>query len=196
MKLKKVALPVPRKKGTLSLEEAIAKRRSVYEFSPEPLRDEHVSQLAWAAQGISNEEGLRTAPSAGPSYPLELYFVRPEGIFHYRPKDHSLDQVSERDLREMVVDATHEQDWLSNAPLLIVIAADYRRMRDRFGDYSETLALLEAGHVAQNILLQAVSMGLQAAPVGHLDPVEIGSILDLEGPVPIYLIPVGNPKKR
>ena len=68
----RIVLPAPARSGHMSLEEALARRRSVREFSNKPLSDQDVSQLLWAAQGITHPEGLRTAPSAGALYPLEL----------------------------------------------------------------------------------------------------------------------------
>jgi len=95
-----IRLTNPSLTGTVSFEEALAKRRSVRLFANKPLESEQISQLAWAGQGITEtQRGLRTAPSAGETYPIDLYFATPEGLFVYRPAEHSLEQTSDQDIR-------------------------------------------------------------------------------------------------
>jgi SagB-type dehydrogenase family enzyme len=187
-------LPAPRTAGPLSLEEAIAQRRSVRAFSDEPLSDENLSQLLWAAQGETDPRGYRAAPSAGALYPLELYLVTEKGLFHYKPDDHSLMRLGEGDMREGVWRAGLEQDSLRDAPAIFVITAVYARTAAKYGARAERYVHLEAGHAAQNLLLQAVALDLGAVPIGAFDDEAVQAVLSLpEDHAPLYLIPVGHP---
>jgi len=189
-----IVLPAPSTVGKMSVEEALAKRRSVRRFSAGDLTIEQVGQLAWAAQGITDQaRGLRTAPSAVASYPLELYLVKRDGVFRYIPRGHKLVRLAPEDRRaELSGQAT-----VRNAPLDIVITAALQRTKERFGVRAERFATLEAGHVAQNILLQAVALGLGSVPVGGFEDQTLANILKLAaGETPLYIIPVGRPAER
>jgi SagB-type dehydrogenase family enzyme len=187
------ALPTPRLTGSVSLEEAISRRASVREFGPQPLRAEEISQLLWAAQGITRDWGARSAPSAGALYPLELYLVTPEGLFLYLPDGHRLALVSSGDLRPPLARAALGQDAVECASAVVVITAVYARSKARYGDKAVRFATLEAGHVAENVLLQAVALGLAAVPVGAFDADELAAVLDLPGShEPVYLVAVGR----
>jgi SagB-type dehydrogenase family enzyme len=187
-------LPRPRLTGNVSLEEAISRRASVRAFGPQPLRVEEISQLLWAAQGITRDWGARSAPSAGALYPLELYLVTHVGLSLYLPDGHRLALVSSRDLRSPLARAALGQDAVECAPVVVVIAAVYARSRAKYGDRAVRFATLEAGHVAENLLLQAVALGLATVPVGALDADEVAAVLDLPGSrEPIYLVAVGHP---
>jgi SagB-type dehydrogenase family enzyme len=190
-------LPRPRLTGSVSLEEAIARRASVREFAPQPLRIEEISQLLWAAQGITRDWGARSAPSAGALFPLELYLVTPEGLFLYLPDGHRLARLSGHDLRSPLARAALGQDAVEGAPAVVVITAVYSRSRARYGDRAVRFATLEAGHVAENLLLQAVALGLAALPVGAFDAGELTAVLDLpRGHEPVYLVAIGRPAAR
>ncbi len=190
-----MALPTPHLKGEMALEEAIAKRRSVRQFSDQSLSLEEVSQLLWAAQGITDPRGFRTAPSAGALYPLEVYVALPEGAYHYRPKEHTLELVSEEDLSDALWQAGLSQNALREAPAIIVIAAVYERTQAKYGQRAERYVELEAGHAAQNVLLQAVSLDLGAVPIGAFYDDQVQSALALPADHrPLYLIPVGHPR--
>lgn len=190
------ALPPFRSTGTTSLEECLARRRSVREFAREALSEQEISQLAWAAQGITEPlEGLRTAPSAGALYPLQVYLVRRDGAFRYLPQGHALERVADGDRRGPLAAAALAQDWIASAPLVVVIAATFGRLRRRYGDRAERYACLEAGHVAQNIHLEAVSLGLASVPVGAFEDDRVAGVLELRsGEHPLYLIAVGRPR--
>jgi SagB-type dehydrogenase family enzyme len=189
------ALPAPRQQGDVSLEEAIASRRSVREFTAEPLSLEEISQLLWAAQGITDPRGLRTAPSAGALYPLELYVAVEEGVYHYVPQSHSLSVVLQEDRRGDVWEAGLRQDALAEAPAIFVVAAVYERTEAKYGDRAERYVKLEAGHAAQNILLQAVALKLGAVPIGAFYDDQVQAALHLPADhEPLYLIPVGHPR--
>ena len=188
-------LPPPQTVGRLSLEEALEQRRSVREFSGDFVSDAELSQLLWAAQGITDPGGYRTAPSAGALYPLELYAVTRAGAFHYDPHRHELQRVAEDDLRPELYSAALEQESVLEAPLVVVITAVYARTQCKYGaDRGERYVHMEAGHAAQNLLLQAVALGLGAVPIGAFDDAQIQQALGLPSDhVPLYLIPVGYP---
>ncbi len=162
-----VRLTKPKLTGTVSFEEALAKRRSVRLFSNTPLESEQISQLAWAGQGIiEKQRGLRTAPSAGETYPIELYFATEEGLFVYRPAEHSLEQTSDKDVRGSLATAASMQEFVAMAGCDIIVAGSVRKLSTQFRNKARTFMLLEAGHVAQNILLQAACLDLGSVPVG------------------------------
>lgn len=190
-----ISLPLPTTDGAMSLERALSLRRSVRRFAPEPLTLAQIGQLAWAAQGITEpNRGFRTAPSAGALYPLELYLLTPDGVFHYLPQGHKLVQLSDRDLREDLSAAALGQGCVSGAPLDIVITGIYERTAAKYGPRSELYVHLEAGHVAQNLHLQAVALGLGSVPVGAFDEAAVQRLLDLSAnQTPLYIIPIGHP---
>ena len=162
-----VRLTKPLLTGSMSFEEALAKRQSVRIFANTPLETEQISQLAWAGQGIIDQQrGRRTAPSAGDTYPIELYFATEEGLFVYRPAEHSLEQTSEKDIRGNLATAASMQEFVATAGCNIIIAGSSRKLSTQFRNQARTFMLLEAGHVAQNILLQATCLGLGSVPVG------------------------------
>jgi len=184
-------LPGPKKRGALSLEEALARRRSERSFVRRTLDREQISQLLWAAQGVT-EGRLRTAPSAGALYPLEVYLVTGEGIYHYLPQSHELEPIAEGDLLPQLSKAALGQECVREAPVSVVIAAVYQRAERRYGERAARYVWIEAGHVAQNVHLQAVAMGLGSVPVGAFDDRQVHRVLSLpESQMPLYIIPVG-----
>jgi SagB-type dehydrogenase family enzyme len=192
---KSVKLPEPQSRGPLSLEEALARRRSHRSFTGEPLSMEMLSQLLWAASGITHGDGYRTAPSAGALYPLEIYLASASGFYRYEPRGHRLGTVRERDLRREIRRAALDQEALLEAPAVFVIAAVYERTAAKYGSRAERYVHLEAGHVAQNLLLQAVSLDLGAVPIGAFDDERLHRALELpRDHRPVYLVPVGHPR--
>lgn len=189
-------LPSPRLVGHLSLEEALQARRSVRSFTAEPLGREEIGQLLWAAQGLTDADGHRSAPSAGATDPLELVIVTADGVARYLPDDHGLVALGATDLRPALRRAALDQAAIGEAPLVIVINGVVERTEDRYGEErAERYMLLEAGHAAQNVLLEAVSLGLGAVPVGAFDDAQVRRIMTLgKGETPLYLIPVGHPR--
>ena len=190
----RVALPAPRTDSGVSLEAAILGRRSVREFAPTPLTREEIGQLAWAAQGITDPAGrLRAAPSAGGLYPLELYLFTPDGLYHYLPEGHALEVLSDRDLRAELRAAAQAQATVSDAPLVVLITAVYERTAARFGEQAERYVHLEAGHVAQNLQLQAVALGVASVPIGGFSDAQAAQALSLpEDHRPVYLVAIGH----
>lgn len=189
-----VELPAPRTEGGMSLEEALASRRSVREFTDEPLTLEQVSQLLWAAQGITAEWGGRTAPSAGALYPLEVYVATAEGLSRYLPDGHRLERLQGADLRGALAGAALGQTQVSDAPAVFVLTAVAARTAEKYGERAERYMQLEAGHACQNLLLEAVVLGLGAVPTGAFSDDAVRDVLGLpEGETPLYLVPVGYP---
>ncbi len=189
-----VQLTEARTTGSVSLEEALAKRRSVRVFTNQPITPAQISQLVWAGQGITEpQRGLRTAPSAGELYPIELYLAMPDGLFVYQPDRHSLEELTNEDLRGQLAQAAG-QDSAGAAACDIIVAGSVRKLAGQFREKARTYMLLEAGHVAQNILLQAVCLELGAVPIGGFDTKGVTRICNLpRGAEPIYIISVGHP---
>ena len=190
-------LLAPERKGKLLLEEALARRRSVREFTREVLTERELSQLLWAAQGTSHAEGLRTAPSAGALYPLEIYLATARGFYHYDPSRHRLVQLSERDLRAAMCRSAFDQEAVIQAPAVFVFAAVYGRMSRKYGAArTPRYVHMEVGHTAQNLLLQAVALGLGGVPIGAFEDEALQKALVLPWDHrPLYLIPIGHPRQ-
>jgi len=173
----------------------LAERRSIREFARDPLTWEHIGQLMWSAQGITNSEGLRTTPSAGALYPLELYVAIGDGVFHYRPKTHDLVRTLASDVRKALRQASLDQSCMA-APCVVAVAAVVDRIAQKYPDIADICTKLEVGHAAQNLLLQVTAMGLVAVPVAAFDPPRLRTILHLSADHEVmYLIPVGHPRK-
>ncbi len=191
-----IALPAPQLEGRMSLEQALSRRRSVREFAKQPLNDREVSQLLWAAQGLTDSEGRRTAPSAGGLYPLEVFVATGEGFFHYEPRGHGLKRLSERDTRPAIHQAALAQDPILAAPAVFVLTAVFERTSRKYGPArTPRYVHMEAGHAAQNLLLEAVALGLGAVPIGAFDDSALHRALSLPADhLPLYLIPVGHPR--
>lgn len=195
-----ISLPEPSKKGRMSLEETIYLRRSVREFSDAPLTLEEVGQLLWASQGKS-KYGRRVSPSAGALYPIEIYAVCgnvkgiPPGVYKYDFQTHKIKKTLDGDKRYALSSASLSQYWVREAPLSIVVAAIFERTTRKYGERGIRYVFIEVGHVAQNVLLQAVSLNLGAVPVGAFYDDEVKKVLRMEDPeVPLYIIPVGRSK--
>jgi SagB-type dehydrogenase family enzyme len=191
-----IALPSPRNSSDMSLEEAIARRRSARDFRADVPSLSVIGQLLWSAQGVTGAGGKRAAPSAGALYPLEIYVIEPASVLHYLPDGHRVERRSDVDRRPMLQEAAFGQDSVGSAPAILVIAAVFERTERKYGAVARDLVNREAGHAAENILLQAVALGLVAVPVGGLDPRAAERALTLPpGQEVLYLIPVGYPSE-
>lgn len=191
-----IALPSPRTKGTLTLEETLAQRRSVREFSNESLTLAEIGQLLWAAQGITSSIGQRTAPSAGGLYPLEIYVVTRDGVYRYYSSAHSMATQVSGDRRQTLYEAALQQNAVRDAPAIFVIAAVYARTAIKYGDRTERYVHLEAGHAAQNLLLQSVALNLGGVTIGAFEDDKVQKAIELpQDHVPLYVIPVGHLKQ-
>lgn len=190
-----IQLTDPDLTGPISLEEALAKRRSVRQFSSQPLKRTQISQLAWAGQGVTEpQRGLRTAPSAGATYPIELLFATPEGLFVYRPADHSLMQIGNQDIRTGLAAAASRQESIAGAGCDIIVTGSVRKLTDQYKNKARTYMHMEAGHIAQNIQLQAVCLDLGSVTVGGFDSKEVRKVCKLRRDLePLYIICVGYP---
>jgi SagB-type dehydrogenase family enzyme len=190
---KTIKLPEPRIIGKMSVEESIFRRRSERSFLPTNLTMEQISQLLWAAQGITDKTwGFRAAPSSGSLYPLTLYVVKNDGVFRYVPDGHKLIQTSAEDVRPSLVRASLGQDFIGAAPVVIIIAGNFRIVEAKYGQRSYRYLNMEIGHAAENLHLQAVSLGLASVPVGAFWDDVVGKTLGLpDTQDPFYIIPVG-----
>ncbi len=192
-------LPSPRLESPISLEMTLHGRRSVREFSRASLTLDQVSQLLWAAQGITSNDGFRTSPSAGALYPLEAYLVvgnvrnLSPGLYRYRPATHDLELKAGGDLRAALADASLGQEAVRDAAAVLVLTAVPERTKVKYGVRGERYVDFEVGHAAQNVLLQAVALDLGAVPVGAFDDAKVQQLLDLsKAEHPRYLIPLGH----
>jgi SagB-type dehydrogenase family enzyme len=196
-----VTLPSPRKKSDVSIEEAIERRRSVREYTGEAIGLGDLSQLLWAAQGITGGGELRAAPSAGATYPLEVYAAvarvsgLPAGIYKYRPVGHSLVRTYDGDVFEKLATACLGQGCVRGAAAVIALAAVHERTTNVYLKRGIRYVDNEAGHVAENIHLQAVALGLGTVAVGAFNDAAVEAALRF-GPEEkaMYLVPVGKPK--
>ena len=189
-----IALPAPSRVGGMALTEALSSRRSIRSFKTGPLSaltPQEISQLLWAAQGVTDDKGHRTAPSARAGYFLRTYLATADGFFEYLPAGHQLKKLSSNDLRAKL----STQATVTSAPFVLLIAGENDRALKAGADTGIRYVYLEAGHAAQNVLLQATALGLGAVPVGGFQPAQAAQAAALPpGVVPIYLIPVGRPK--
>jgi SagB-type dehydrogenase family enzyme len=195
-------LPTPKFDGETCLEKAIKERRTVRSFDPSHLTVEQLSQLVWAAQGITADGGyLRAAASAGALYPIDLYTVLGEngvegigaGVYHYEPKGHRLSLVTQGDLRNELARASLSQMWLAIPPLSIVITAEYDRINIKYGKRGVRYAMIEAGHAGQNIFLQAEALGLGAGIVGAFNDRDLIRVMGIpRSHEPLLIMPVGH----
>ena len=196
-----VSLHEPSTRGEVSLESAIRQRRSERQFSKRALSLADVGQLLWAAQGITGRDGARAAPSAGALYPLEVYVVAgaidslPAGVYRYRSRGHRLEAAASGDLRDALAKAAAGQSWVRKAPAVLVIAGVYERSAKKYGQRARRYTHMEVGHAAQNVYLQAETLGLGTVVVGAFDEAAVQRILGLPSDhLPIALMPVGHPR--
>jgi SagB-type dehydrogenase family enzyme len=196
-----IGLPEPKLKSFSSLEEALVSRRSIREFTDQPLAIAEVSQLLWAAQGITDTHGGRTAPSAGALYPLEVYLAAGKikdlisGIYKYRPEGHVLVKERVGYSEEDLAKAALGQSAIKEGAINIVIVAVYDRTTSKYGDRGITYAHLEAGHAAQNLCLQATALNLGAVTIGAFNDSQVATVMGLaRNESPLYIIPVGKKK--
>ncbi|MGC9443983.1 MAG: SagB/ThcOx family dehydrogenase [Candidatus Methanospirareceae archaeon] len=195
----RLKLPEPRYASNTSVEAALAQRRSVRAYSGEALTLEELSQLLWAAQGITDSWGGRTAPSAGALYPLELYIVvgtvrgLDTGVYRYRPATHELEKTKDRDVRAELADAALNQDFIGDAAIDLVICGVFNRTAEKYGERGIRYVYMEAGHAAQNVYLQAESLNLGTVAIGAFDDVAVQQLVGVqEQGRPLYIMPVGR----
>ena len=200
-KAENIKLPKPAEDSKTSIEKAMLKRRSVRSFKVSSLTLAEVSQLLWAAQGITSPRELRTAPSAGALYPLEVYIVAgnvdalQDGVYHYRPARHELAQVIKGDRRTELCAAALGQTSVRSAAAVIVFSAVYERTTVKYGNRGIRYVHMETGHAAQNVFLQAVSLNLGTVVIGAFYDDEVRKVLNMsDREQPLYIMPVGRMK--
>ena len=196
-----ISLPKPSLDGKVSVEKAIKERRTIRDFKDRPLPFTHLSQLLWAAQGITDpKEGKRAAPSAGALYPLDIYVIAGEkgvkgmeaGVYHYLPKTHSVLPISKGDRRKEIASASLQQMWMAKAPVIFVITAEYKRITWKYGERGIRYGLIEVGHVGQNLFLQAEVLGLGAGIVGAFYDEDVSKVIGLPPKhEPLLIMPAG-----
>ena len=194
-----VALPKPSLTGSISLEQLLAQRRSVRDYSDTSLELAEIGQLLWAAQGITHSRGFRTAPSAGALYPLELYVAAghveglAKGVYHYDPVRHQLEKTSDDDVRDALARAALSQLWLKDASAVIAFTADYERTTNKYGRRGNRYVHMEVGHAAQNLFLQSEALGLDTVVVGAFYDDEVARVLQLPTEIKaLILMPFGR----
>jgi len=184
----------------VSIEQSLLKRRSTRSYTGEPITLQELSQLLWAAQGITDSgRGFRTAPSAGALYPLEVYVVAGDvqnlvsGIYKYEPDEHELARLIDGDKKSELADIALAQACVKEGALAIVFTAVYERTTVKYGERGIRYVHIEVGHAAQNVCLQAVAMGLGIVPVGAFHDEPVARLLNLpDNEQPLYIIPVGR----
>ena len=196
-----IRLPDPVQDSDTSIEAALLARRSVRSYQDSPLTVDEISQLLWAAQGITSPRGFRTAPSAGALYPLEIYIVAgnvndlPDGVYKYRPDKHELAKMLDGDKRNEICTAALGQTSVRNAPAVIVISAAYERTTVKYDDRGIKYVHMESGHAAQNVFLQAVPLNLGTVVIGAFYDDAVKKALKMpESEQPLYIMPVGRVK--
>ena len=182
-------------------ERVLSKRRSIRDYADLPLTEDEVMKLLWAGQGITGAMGARTAPSAGPFYPLRVYLVvgnvqeLSPGVYKYKPEGNTLVEVKDGDVRTKLADAALGQSQVKDGAIDIIIAAVYEETAARYGAKAERFVHLEAGHAAQNIFLEATALDLGAVPIGGFDDAKVATTLGLpRNENSLYIMPVGRKK--
>jgi SagB-type dehydrogenase family enzyme len=200
-----ISLPSPAREGKVSVEEALNSRRTHRSFQGRALTLKQFSQMLWAAYGVtavSAGRHLKTAPSAGAMYPIDIYAVVGDqgvesvasGVYHYLPESHAVRAVSSGDARDRVATACLRQLWMAKAPLLVVITGEYARCSAKYGPRGVTYTHIEAGHVGQNVFLQAEALGLKAGIVGAFQNEDVVKALGIPATHdPLLIMPVGFP---
>lgn len=198
-----IKLPKPEYVGTMAVETALRYRRSGRDYSKKALGLTELSQLLWAAQGITNRQGDRTAPSAGAFYPLELYVAAGKvddltpGVYKYQPRGHKLEEHATGDVRSRLATHAWRQIWVKAAPAIVVITTVAERVTNEYGKRALRYVYMEVGHAAQNIHLQAVALDLATVVVSALDEPRVKQTLALTAKeIPQVLMPVGHPKRK
>jgi len=187
-------LPNPNLKGEKNLEECIYERESVRSYKDKEIEFEKISQILWAAQGKKGQK--RTVPSAGATFPLEIYItLKDKGFFHYNFEKHVLELITSEDLSKKLAQASWDQNFIAEAYLNVIICAIFERTTQRYGQRGIRYVYMEVGHCAQNIHLEAVALGLSSVPIGAYEDNRVKEVLNLKKKIePLYIIPIGYSK--
>ncbi len=191
-----IVLPNPNFKSNVSIEEALQKRRSVRSYRRDSLHLFEVSQVLWAAYGTTLGH-KKTCPSAGATYPLEIYLVAGDvkglatGFYRYNPLNHTLNLLSRNDYRKQLTEASLNQEYIQEAPASIIIAAHFERTTKVYGKRGERYVYMEVGHCGQNIHLQCEALNLGTVIIGAFEDDKVKKILNIKGE-PMYIMPIGR----
>jgi SagB-type dehydrogenase family enzyme len=184
----------------LPLQQLLARRRSIRDYTAQPLTLAQAASLLWAAEGITAPPHLRTAPSAGALYPLQLSLVAgavsglDPGVYRHLPEQGAIELLAEGDRRRDLAAAALGQSWLAQAPLTLVFGARYARTTVKYHQRGFQYVHIEVGHASQNVLLMAAALNLGAAVVGAFDDEGVARVVGLhKQETPLYLLPVGHP---
>lgn len=201
-----IKLPARKISDEVDVGYALQKRTSCRNYDKKPISLQQLANMLWAGQGaISQSFNMhRTAPSAGATYPLKLMVaVRDKGvegldkgIYQYSPEEHSLQKINDMDVTEELVLACFNQEFIKNAGVNMLIAADYKRTEERYASRGERYVYMEAGSATQNISLEAVELGLGTVIVGAFDDEAVQKIFGLEKWFPLAVMPIGQPKDK
>ncbi|MFC1841879.1 SagB/ThcOx family dehydrogenase [Candidatus Dependentiae bacterium] len=194
-----IVLPKTIDDSKTSLEKILRNRRSVRNYKNKALTLQQLAQLLWAAQGITNKQGLRTAPSAGALYPIEIYVVVGNveniaaGIYRYNCKKHTIIPIKPGDKRSELASASLGQSCVGEGAIDIVITGIFERTSRKYGARAQRYVYMEAGHVAQNIYLQAAALGLDTVSVGAFDDENVKKVICAQAnEQPLYVMPIGQ----
>ncbi len=195
------ALPKPRTRGRMSVEEAIWRRRSVRKYLRKPITLGQLSQVLWAAQGITDtQSGHRAAPSPGAKYTLELYvFAReegvaelPAGVYHYESATHSITRVKAGDYTQSLQSAAGEQEQVGQAAAVIAVTCVFERATAKYGERGIQYAIQESGSAAENIHIESTALSLGTVMMGAFDDDQVGQLIGtMKGEKPLLLMPLG-----
>jgi SagB-type dehydrogenase family enzyme len=186
-----------------SLEKTIADRRSCRTFSDQPLSFDHISTLLWAAQGVTGRHHgrpLRAVPSGGGRYPFDLYLfihkaeVLSPGLYLYKPGLHAVQQIRLGNFVEQLSVIGLGQELFHSAGAVFVLAAEFERICSKYGERGYRYVYMEAGHISQNIALEATSLGVGSVPVGAFYDGDLNQLIGLDGEkrAAIYMHAVGT----
>lgn len=196
--LKTVPLPSPTLTGRTSVEQALSTRRSRRTYAETPLTMQAVSQILWSAQGVTDDAGHRTAPSARSAYPYTVYMVvrnvtgLDAGLYRYNPSTHAVEYLGVPEAGEAII-AAGVQDNSQKAPAVLAVAASYAKMAKVSPADPVTGTLIEAGHIGQNVYLQVEALSMSTVVTAGFDAVKVGEALQLDkNEDVVYLIPFGN----
>ncbi|TYB31682.1 MAG: SagB/ThcOx family dehydrogenase [Candidatus Mcinerneyibacterium aminivorans] len=194
-----IKLPEPIKKSNVSIEKALENRRSIRSYSSMPVNLEELSQLLWAAQGVTNRKGFRTAPSAGALYPLKLYVVvenvknLEKGIYMYKPEGHKLIKIKSNTNIEKIYKGALNQQSIKDASVNIIFGADFSVTDKKYRKRGKQYVYQETGHAAQNIYLQSESLNIGTVVVGAFYEEQIKKAAGMgDNETPICIMPAGK----
>ena len=202
-KMGEVELPSSSGLGA-SLYTALKHRRSERSYSPKLMPIQELATICWAACGVNQRLGradLRTSPSAGATFPLELNLIvnnvidLESGLYKYQPSRHILELLALRDMSKDAAIALSNQGFVARSALVLIWSAIIGRIESRYHERSFRYIYLEAGHQCQNTLLVAYSLDLSACPIGAFFDQEVVNLIgiDKDEEIPLYAASFGNP---